>query len=68
MNKNVLWPKFKFPVINHFPYTSGHSHPHCANGFIIYVDILSGENLSLFLTWTSFIGQFVHTVGGEVMG
>ena len=28
-------------------------------------DILS---LSLFLTWTSFIGQYVHTVGGEGEG
>ena len=34
------------------------------------MDIMTGENCRQFrlLTGTSFIGQFVHTVGGEAMG
>ena len=35
------------------------------NGYRIYVDIMTREKL---LTWNSFIGQFVHPVGGEGMG
>ena len=38
---------------------------------IVYVDILTQENLSSikeFIYWTSFIGQFVQQVGGEGIG
>ena len=36
------------------------------NGYRIYVDIMTRENCRQFrlLTWNSFIGQFVPTVGG----
>ena len=39
------------------------------NGYWIYVDILTGKTCCQFrlLTWTSFIGQFVHLRGGEGM-
>ena len=34
---------------------------------IEYVDITTGENFRKFrvLTWTSYIGQFVHPLGGK---
>ena len=34
------------------------------NGYIIYVDIITGEKCRQIrlLTWASFIGQFVHAV------
>ena len=40
------------------------------NGYRIYVDIMTGETCRQFslLTWTLFIGQFVHQVGGGVKG
>ena len=43
-------------------------HPHSENifkinGYRIYVDNMTGEKFRL-LTWISFIGQFVHPVGG----
>ena len=39
------------------------------NGYIIYVDIMTGENFQLMLlTWNSLNGQFVHPVRGDVMG
>ena len=36
-------------------------------GYRINVDDITGENCRQFklLTWTSFIGHFVHPVGGE---
>ena len=39
------------------------------NGYMIYVDLLTGENCRQFslLIWTSFVGQFVHPVEGEGM-
>ena len=36
-----------------------------SNGYRIYVNIMTGENWRQFRLLTSFIGQFVHTVGGE---
>ena len=41
-----------------------------ANGYRIYVDILTGKNYSQFwlLTWTPFIGQFVNPVVREGRG
>ena len=40
------------------------------NEYIIYVNIITEEKCHKFilLTRTSFIGQFVHPVGGEGMG
>ena len=40
------------------------------NGYIIYVDIMTGENCRQFsfLIWISCIGQFVYPVEGEGMG
>ena len=35
-----------------------------ANGYNIYVDIMTGIKLSL-LTWASISGQFIHLVRGE---
>ena len=35
-----------------------------ANGYRIYVDIMTGEKFRL-LTWTSLIVYFVHPVRGE---
>ena len=37
------------------------------NGYGIYVDIMTGELSPQFrlLTWTSLIGQFVPSVGGN---
>ena len=34
---------------------------------LAYMDISTGENFRQFslLTWNSFFGQFVHSVGGE---
>ena len=36
----------------------------------IYVDIMTEENFrqSSLLTWNSFVGHLVHTVGGEGIG
>ena len=42
---------------------------YAGNEYRIYVDIMTRENCRQIrlLTWTSFIGQFVHPVGGEGM-
>ena len=35
-----------------------------------YMDIMTGDNCRQFrlITWTLFIGQFVHPLGGEGIG
>ena len=39
------------------------------NGCKIYVDNMTGKNCQFsLLTWDSFIGQFVHPVGGKGIG
>ena len=35
------------------------------HGHGIYMDIMKRQKLSLLLTWTSFIGQVIHPVGGQ---
>ena len=57
-------------VSNTTPLIKKNSAKKCFSGKIMgieYVDIFPGENLSSILVATSFIGQFVHSVGGEGM-